>query len=93
MVGLPLILTSALERETMRIDYDPKADTVYVKLREGAEVYGEDIDSNRGVDYDAEDRPVGVEFLNVSGGVDVADLPEQKELARLLAARHIRVLN
>ncbi len=28
----------------MRIEYDPKADTVYVKLREGAEVYGEDID-------------------------------------------------
>jgi uncharacterized protein YuzE len=77
----------------MRIEYDPKADTVYVKLREGAEVYGEDIDSNRGIDYDAEDRPVGVEFLNVSGGVDVDDLPEQQELARLLAARHIRVLN
>ncbi len=36
---------------------------------------------------------MGVEFLNVSGGVDVDDLPEQQELARLLAARHIRVLN
>ena len=51
----------------MRIEHDPKADTVYVHLRETTE------------------------FLNVSGGVDLADLPKQQELARALAARHIRI--
>lgn len=75
----------------MRIEHDPKADTVYVHLREATEVFGEDLDADRGIDYDAEDRPVGVEFLNVSGGVDLADLPKQQELARALAARHIRI--
>lgn len=75
----------------MRIEYDPRADTAYVHLRETTEVFGEDLDAERGIDYDAEDHPVGIEFLNVSGGVDLADLPEQKELARALAASHIRV--
>jgi hypothetical protein len=47
----------------------------------------------RGIDYDAEGRILGYEFLNVSRGVDLADLPHQAELAALFARiRGLRVL-
>ncbi len=37
-------------------------------------------------------RPIGVELLNVSAGVNPADLPETDEIARLLVAEGVKVL-
>lgn len=46
--------------------YDPDADAAYVRLGEGRIVDSEEIAPNLIVDYDANDRIVGLEILHVS---------------------------
>ena len=78
---------------TMKIEHDPTSDAVYVQLRPGVGyAFGEDLDTSRRIDYGADQRPIGVELLNVSTGVNLADLPDPDEIARLLAAEGIKVL-
>ncbi len=48
--------------------------------------------TERRIDYGADQRPIGVELLNVSEGVNLADLPEPDEIARLLAVEGVKVL-
>lgn len=55
-------------------------------------VFGEDLDIRPRIDDGADQRPLGVELLNVSEGVTLADLPEPDALARLLAATGVKVL-
>jgi uncharacterized protein YuzE len=75
----------------VRIDYDRDADAAYVWLRLGLQyAYGEDLDSSRRIDYGLDGQPIGVELLNVSQGVNLADLPERQEIARLLQEQAIQ---
>ncbi len=70
----------------MTIEHDPTSDAAYIHLRpDVAYAFGEDLDTARHIDYGADQRPLGVELLNVSAGVNLADLPEPDEIARLLA--------
>jgi hypothetical protein len=63
-----------------RLGAQPMAAVVARRLRE------------RGID-DAEDgTPLGVEFLNASRGVDLADIPQAAEIAATLRARGFKVL-
>lgn len=74
-----------------KVDYDPAADAVYIRLRDLPYAFGEDLDSDRRIDY-ADDRlPIGVELLNVSLGVDVRDLPEPAAIGRALEDHNIKV--
>ena len=52
----------------MRITYDPEGDILYLRLREGAVVHSEPLPDREDVviDYDGEDRPVGIEIMNAS---------------------------
>ncbi len=50
----------------MHLAHDQEADAIYITLREGAYAYGEDLDHERRIDYDAQGRPLGIELLNVS---------------------------
>jgi len=50
------------------------------------------LDTARRIVYGADQRAIGVELLNVSGVVDMADLPDPDEIARLLAAAGLKVL-
>jgi uncharacterized protein YuzE len=75
----------------MLLKYDREADAIYVTLRKGTYAYGEDLDHERRIDYDAAGRPIGIELLNVSDGVELDDLPEGSQLAGLLEAQHIPV--
>ena len=86
----------------MMLKYDPKADAAYVyvagEIPDGGVDHTEDVSRGdcyeRGIDYDAEGRILGYEFLNVSLGVDLSDLPHRDELTILLAqVRDIRVLD
>jgi len=78
----------------MTIEHDPTSDAIYVRLRPGvAYAFGEDLDTERRIDYGADQRPIGVELLNVSEGVNLADLPDPDEIARLLAAEGVKVLS
>lgn len=51
----------------MKINYDTKADALYIKLVEGKEIEESDEISNGIIlDYDKEKKPVGIEFLDAS---------------------------
>jgi uncharacterized protein YuzE len=72
------------------IDYDREADAVYIQLRDAPYERGEDLDGARRIDYGADGRPIGVEVLNVSLGVKTSHLPDEREIAQLLAANGIK---
>jgi uncharacterized protein YuzE len=85
----------------MMLKYDQDADAAYVSVSgpipDGAVGRSEDVSRGdqyeRGIDYDAEGRILGYEFLNVSRGVDLSGLPHRGELALLFErVRGIRVL-
>ena len=48
----------------MRIDYDPKVDILYIKLRDALPVESEHLENNVVIDYDENDNMVGVEILD-----------------------------
>ncbi|MBI4504777.1 MAG: DUF2283 domain-containing protein [Chloroflexi bacterium] len=75
----------------MRLEYDRDADAIYIWLREVPYAYGEDLDHARRVDYGHDGRPIGVELLGVSRGVNLDDLPEAAAIARLLQSQSIKV--
>lgn len=73
----------------MLIQYDPEADAVYVKLRGAVgAIRSKRLDESRVVDYDDEGSVVGVEFLFVSRGIRLEDVPEREEVADALASMH-----
>lgn len=76
----------------MTFSHDPAADASYIKLREMPYTWGHDLDTERRVDFGDDNRPIGIELLDVSGGVDVRDLPEQDTVTELLRRHGIRVL-
>jgi YD repeat-containing protein len=76
----------------MMLEYDPTADAAYVELSGRPVDRTDELDQDRMVDYDADGRVVGYEFLNVSRGVELRDLPHRDELAGLFEGRNIRVL-
>ncbi len=54
------------ERKTMRLTIDPKADALYLRLKEAQIVDSEQVGSGLVLDYDSQDNVVGVEMLNLS---------------------------
>lgn len=49
-----------------KINYDKKKDILYIVLRHGVEERFEDISENITVEYDAKDKPIGIEIFNAS---------------------------
>ena len=43
------------------------------------------------MDYAADGIPIGVEFLDVSLGIDLDNVPHRADVARLLDERHFRI--
>ena len=76
----------------MELKYDRIADAIYIKLSNMPYAYGKDLDEERRIDYDADGNPRGIELLCVSEGVDVIDLPNSEEIARMLEDKRIKVL-
>ena len=46
-----------------------------VQFRRGAVARTEELNDSVAVDYEAEDQPLGVEFLNVSSGIELNRVP------------------
>lgn len=69
---------------TISITYDEHADAMYVRVREGHSVRQAVLDDARIVDYSAHGEVLGVEFLNVSAGVRLADVPLARRLSNLI---------
>jgi uncharacterized protein YuzE len=75
----------------MRHTYDRQADAIYIYLSDQPYAYGHDLGDARRVDFDAAGRPRGIELLNVSDGVDTADLPQRSEVEQLLRRLGLRI--
>jgi uncharacterized protein YuzE len=74
----------------MRLTYDPEADAVYIYLREDVPfAFNYNLDDGRNISYGPDEKPIGVELLGVSQGVDLTDLPCRAAIARLLADAHL----
>lgn len=71
----------------MQIRFDPEADVIFVTLREPeGPTAGDRLDERRIIHYDAADRPVAVELLFVSRGVNLDGLPEADRIAEAIRA-------
>jgi uncharacterized protein YuzE len=68
----------------MKYKYDRYADAIYVYLSSGKYSYGDDKDEDRRIDYSSDNRPIGVELLSVSKGVNLDGLPEVDEIESIL---------
>jgi len=50
----------------MKMSYDPKADALYIRLRDAKIEESDEIAEGVIVDYDASAKPVGIEFLDAA---------------------------
>lgn len=55
----------------MRITYDPKYDTLYLKIGEAEKVVCKEVDEDISFDVDAEGKLVGIEILSASEHVNL----------------------
>ena len=76
----------------MRLDYDEDADAVYIYLHEAPYAFGEDLDSERRIDYAPDGKPIGIELLNVSHGVNLDGAPQREAVSPLLAQHGIKIV-
>jgi uncharacterized protein YuzE len=73
----------------IRFEHDTVADAVYVRLATRPVARTGELDSQRTVDYDKRDEVIGIEFLAVSRGVDLRNLPYRAELEQYFREHHI----
>ena len=57
------------------LSYDREADTLYVRFSAEEVCRTSALDDLRLIDDDAKNEVVGIEFIDVSGGIDLHDLP------------------
>jgi uncharacterized protein YuzE len=50
----------------MKIEYDPKADAMYIRLKSGAIAESDEIRPGLVIDFDADGKLLGIEMLDVS---------------------------
>jgi uncharacterized protein YuzE len=73
----------------MKFNYDRDADAIYFYLSSGKYSYGDDKDEDRRIDYSSDNKPIGVELLSVSEGVNVNGLPNVDEIESTLKSQGI----
>lgn len=76
----------------MKVNYDRKADAIYVLFNDIPYAYGKSLDDERHIDYGQDGEVRGVELLCVSDGVNLIDLPNSTEITRILESNHIKTL-
>jgi uncharacterized protein YuzE len=50
----------------MKIEYDPKADAMYIRMRAGTASESDEIRPGLVIDFDADGKVLGIEMLDVS---------------------------
>jgi len=73
------------------MEYDKKADAIYIYLSDAPYAYGRNLDHERRIDFAEDGTLIGVELLCVSTGVITDDLPNKAEIERALGDRGIKV--
>jgi len=76
----------------MELHHDAEADAVHNQLSSDKYAFGEDLNAERRIDYSAGGKPIGIELVCVSTGVDLRNLPEQDAITKLLSKHRIKVL-
>ena len=74
----------------IKLELEPQADAAYAVFSEDEIKRTKKLDSYRLLDLDAQGEVVGIEFLRVSQGVDLSDLPRRGELRTLFDEHHIK---
>ncbi len=74
----------------MKLTIDQEADAAYVYLSEASVARTRELDPDRMLDLDEHGDVRGIEFLNVSQGVNPHDLPFQARLSDLFRGHNIR---
>ncbi len=71
-------------------EYDREADALYVRLRDGERHHAVEIDDSTYVDVDADERPIGIEILYPSLGLDLQPTVRrfglEQQLAEIISA-------
>ena len=84
-----------VQRELRGTGDEPVAEAryleVYVRLSDAPYAYGEVLDARRVVDYAADGTPIGAEFLEVSGCVNLCGIPNADQVAAALRGHDISV--
>jgi uncharacterized protein YuzE len=75
----------------MRLEYDKRANAIYIYLDDRPVDHTEKLDDLRYIDYARDNTPVGIELLCVSEGVIANDLPQRTAVEALLEKHHIKV--
>jgi uncharacterized protein YuzE len=68
----------------MQLTYDQGADAVYVYFSRTPVARTSEVQDGIAIDYSGDGEPVGVEFLDVSDGIDLSRVPRSAEIAELL---------
>ena len=71
--------------------YSQSADVVYVYLTEAEVASTRTLDDRRLIDHAADGRVVGIEFLEVSGGVDLTDVPFRTAVEALIRGHNFPI--
>jgi uncharacterized protein YuzE len=64
--------------------HDPDADAIYVYLTDSQVARSQPLDDLRIIDFSADGGVIGVEFVGVSGGIDLSDLPFPEKVEELI---------
>ncbi len=77
----------------MRATFYPEEDALDFILTDSDFSYGKALDDRRHLRFSEDDEVIGVEFLQVSEGVDLSDIPERVKSAiiPILEQRHVKV--
>ena len=72
-----------------QVQVDVSAGALYVRLSESAVHETREFGDFRMVDYADDGAVVGVEFLQIAGGIDLGGLPEHRRLRAVLAGHEL----
>jgi uncharacterized protein YuzE len=77
----------------MKASFYPEEDILYVNLSDKPFAYGRDLDDARHLNCSQDGSIIGIEFLYVSQGVDLSDIPDEvvRAISPILESRGVRV--
>ena len=72
------------------VEYDEESDILYVRLLASPISWSKPIDDLRVVDFAQDGRIIGVEFIDVSQGLDLTDIPLRQRIEPLIRNSGLR---
>lgn len=75
----------------MEFKYDADADAAYIRLRHVPYAFGHNLDYERRIDFGEDEKPIGIELLGISHGINLDGLPDRDAVERLLLSQNIKV--